>query len=414
MKPRNSGDTVGKKKKKQNSGFRDKGVLANQTSIASHSTVTNISNATYKILEVNLDAGSLRLFLLIPFPPFLLDIHRELSAMSANATSDSSLPAGSPTFAMLFAPVFWGFCAALMLCGISAMQGYMYFNRYNDKLGVRIVAATMLILEFVSIALVAQSVYYYTVPSFGNLVPIHHITKELVMECLIGGVITFIGQMFFVYQLWMVKSSGSGIFPTVMRLVVVAFSIVGLVTSVGCSTMMFIYPQEILANRNHKFAIFAGISKTFGAAADVVATIAMCMFLSSADTGITGTSSMLKSLMHLIINRGILVTAAQVSLTTTFFAAPKHLYWLAIHINTTRLYVNTFFGMLNARTEIRDRFTKSENMTFPGDTTFRSHRLTAAKATFAAGGGEKMGDLDGQEYSMGQIRVTTSSTVAEI
>jgi len=332
--------------------------------------------------------------------------------MSANATSDDSLPSGAPTFATLFAPVFWGFVAAVMLVGISAMQGYMYFNRYNDKLGVRIVAALMLILDFVSIALVAQSVYYYTVASFGNLVPIHHITTELVLECLIGGVITFIGQMFFVYQLWMIKSSVNGILPSIMRLVVLAFAIVGLVTSVGCSTMMFIHPQNVLANRNPKFAIFAGISKTFGAAADVVATIAMCMFLASSDTGITGTSSMLKSLMHLIINRGVLVTTAQVLLTTTFFAAPTHLYWLAVHINTTRLYVNTFFGMLNARTDIRDRFTKSENMTFP-ETTFRSHRLTVGKASLA-GGGEKISQLDAQEFSMGQIRVTTSSTVAEI
>jgi hypothetical protein len=45
-------------------------------------------------------------------------------------------------------------------------------------------------------------------------------------------------------------------------------------------------------------------------------------------------------------------------------------------------------GMLNARTDIRDRFTKSENMTFP-ETTFRSHRLTVGKASLA-GGGEKV------------------------
>ncbi|KAJ7730144.1 hypothetical protein B0H16DRAFT_1775188 [Mycena metata] len=330
--------------------------------------------------------------------------------MSANATS---LPDGSGSYAKLFGPVFWGFCVALMLCGISAMQGYMYFNRYNDKLGVRMVAALMLILDFVSIALVAQSVYYYTLPAFGNFGPIQHITKELVMECLIGGVITFIGQMFFVYQLWMVKSSVSGILPAVMRLVVLTFGTVGLVTSIGCATMMFVFPQEILANRNQKFAVFAGISKAFGAGADIVATIAMCMFLASADTGITRTSSMLRSLMHLIINRGILVTAAQILLVTTFFSAPKHLYWLAIHINTTRLYVNTFFGMLNARTEIRDRFTKTDNLSFPGEATFRSHRVTVGKTSIAVGG-EKMGQLDAQEFSMGQIRVTTSSHVAEI
>jgi hypothetical protein len=46
--------------------------------------------------------------------------------------------------------------------------------------------------------------------------------------------------------------------------------------------------------------------------------------------------------MHLIINRGILVTAAQILLLVTFFGTPNHLYWMAVHINTTKLYVNTF------------------------------------------------------------------------
>jgi hypothetical protein len=79
------------------------------------------------------------------------------------------------------------------------------------------------------------------------------------------------------------------------------------------------------------------------------------------------TSSLLKSLMNLVINRGLLVTAAQIILLITFFASSGHLYWsvsfsippsscllpfhvcqltrphrLAVHINTTKLYVNTF------------------------------------------------------------------------
>jgi hypothetical protein len=69
---------------------------------------------------------------------------------------------------------------------------------------------------------------------------------------------------------------------------------------------------------------------------------------------------MLRSFMHLVITRGILVTAAQILLLITFFATTGHLYWyvvlsnntyethtcrthrLAIHITTTKLYINTF------------------------------------------------------------------------
>ncbi|KAF8144930.1 hypothetical protein K438DRAFT_2100370 [Mycena galopus ATCC 62051] len=320
--------------------------------------------------------------------------------MSANSTVSGATV--GPSFAEIFGPVFWGFCVSLLLGGVSAMQGYLYFTRYNDKL---------------------------LLPHFGSFVPLNAVTKyawffvdlhfvnssfssrELTVECLIAAVITFISQMYFVYQLYIVNSSipsvkSPGMTAAVMKSLIVVFGTIGL----GCVGMMFLYPHSIFMNRNNVFAILAGINKGFGAAADIVATISMCMFLKSADTGIKRTSSMLKSLMHLVINRGLLVTAAQILLLITFFATAGHLYWLAVHINTTKLYVNTFFGMLNARTSLQERFATG-HMSISGDTTANSQRFSAVPKMAAR---EKFGDLDTQDYPMGAIRVTTSSTVANI
>ncbi|KAF7361127.1 hypothetical protein MSAN_01144500 [Mycena sanguinolenta] len=316
--------------------------------------------------------------------------------MSANATVPGAT--GGPTFAEDSVLLYWG---------VSGLQGYMYFTRYNDKLWVRAVAATMLILDFVSVALICQSMYYYMLPHFGSFAPLSAVTKELSIECLIAAVITFISQMYFAYQLYMVKSPG--ITAAVMNSLVILFGIIGLGGAVGCVGMMFLYPHSIFMNRNHVFAILAGIAKGFGAAADIVATIAMCMFLKSAETGMKRTSGMLKSLMHLVINRGILVTVAQILLLITFFATAGHLYWLAVHINTTKLYVNTFFGMLNARTSLQERFATG-HMSMSGETTVNTLRLAAPMSPKR----EKMGELDTQDYAMSAIRVTTSSTVADI
>ncbi|KAJ7243922.1 hypothetical protein B0H12DRAFT_816588 [Mycena haematopus] len=323
--------------------------------------------------------------------------------MSTNAT----VPAATgPTFAQIFGPVFWGFCVSLILGGVSALQGYLYFTRYNDKLLVRSVAATMLVLDFLSVALICQSMYYYMLPHFGSFAPLNAVTKELSIECLIAAVITFISQMYFVYQLYMVRSPGMT--AAVMKSLVILFGTIGLGGAVGCVGMMFIYPHSIFMNRNHTFAILAGIAKGFGAAADIIATIAMCMFLKSANTGIKRTSSLLRSLMHLVINRGILVTVAQILLLITFFATAGHLYWLAVHINTTKLYVNTFFGMLNARMSLQEQFATGP-MSMSGDTTVNTLRLAPVTPKR-----EKFGELDNQDYSMGAVHVTTSSTVADI
>ncbi|KAF7327742.1 hypothetical protein MKEN_00353800 [Mycena kentingensis (nom. inval.)] len=345
--------------------------------------------------------------------------------------NDAAAPS-MPSYAQVFGPVFWGFCVALILCGVSALQGYLYFTRYNDKLGVRLLAIMMLSLDFVSMALICQSMYYYMLPHFGSFAPLGAVTPELSIECLISAIITFSSQMYFVYQLHLVKSPSRT--NMTMKVLVVLLGTVGLAGATGCVGMMFLYPGNVFMDRNTTFAILAGIAKGFGAAADIIATIAMCLFLKEAKTGISRTSSLLRSLMHLVINRGILVTAAQILLLITFFATSGHLYWLAVHINTTKLYVNTFFGMLNARTALQDRYAGSGHMSLSNpetaSMTLNSRRMTGAGLaafnfkgghTAMQGGspnskmsdGEKL-DLEAAGYALGEIRVTTSSTVANI
>ncbi|CAK5278722.1 unnamed protein product [Mycena citricolor] len=311
----------------------------------------------------------------------------------------------------------------LGLCGVTALQGYLYFTRYQDKIGVRLVAGMMIGLDFLSMALISQSVYYYMLPYFGSFTPLNAVTKELSIECLISAMITFTSQMYFVYQLHMVKNPGTP--GVLMKYLVIVMGTVGLAGGIGCVVLMFTHPHEIFMNRKPSFAILAGISKAFGASADIVATIAMCMFLKSAETGMSGTSSLLKSLTHLFINRGILVTAAQILLLITFFATSGHLYWLAVHVNTTKLYVNTFFGMLNARAVIRERATGPGQMSLSsesGNLTMCRKRGSVPMTTAMSSCPEKhlTANFDVEvdsgigDYAMNEIMVTRSSTVAEI
>jgi len=204
----------------------------------------------------------------------------------------------------------------------------------------------MIILDILSSALVAQSVYYYLVPHFGSLAPLGSITTELSVECFVSTAITFISQLFFVNQIYAVsKGRRSWVIPSVVSVLAFAAFAFG----VACTTSMVIFKHNILTGRNATFALFFGLAKGFGAAADIVSTIALCVFLSSSRSGITQTNSLINSLMQFVIHRGALVTLIQTLLLVTFFSAPQHLYWLAFHVNVTKLYVNVFFAMLNAR-----------------------------------------------------------------
>ncbi|KAF7416267.1 hypothetical protein PC9H_002532 [Pleurotus ostreatus] len=271
-------------------------------------------------------------------------------------------------------PVYWGTVISLVLGGITVLQAYIYFPHPSDRLFIQLTAGSMVVFDFVSSALVAQSVYYYTVPHFGSVVPLASITPELSAECLLSTIITFISQLYFVIQINAVTKTGraSRIIPISVGL----FSILAFVFGVACTSVMFIFHHNVLDNREEHFERFFGLAKGFGALTDIIATIAMCKLLSDSKTGITSTHSLLKSLIRFIVHRGVLVTLIQTLLLITFYAVPSNLAWLAFHVNVTKLYANTFFAMLNARERLKERYTPNTTSI----TNFSQGRLSTKQA----------------------------------
>ncbi|KAG5721562.1 hypothetical protein E4T56_gene13055 [Termitomyces sp. T112] len=267
-----------------------------------------------------------------------------------------------------FGPIYWGFVVSLFLGGITIVQGYIYFFAgQKDKLLVRWTAFLMLFMDLASSALIAQSVYYYLIPNFGSLLPLISVTPELSAECLISTMITFNSQMYFVYQLYIVRRLNKGrwlILGVISGCAFMAFA-----GGVACVVTMYIFHRGVLANRNDMFAIFFGFAKGFGALADILATIAMCIYLTGSRTGILDTNSLLRRLVGFVIHRGALVTLIQSLLLISFYAAPHNLYWLAFHINVTKLYANTFFAMLNGRNHYKERRHTRSSVLAPSLTT---------------------------------------------
>ncbi|KDR76630.1 hypothetical protein GALMADRAFT_139541 [Galerina marginata CBS 339.88] len=249
------------------------------------------------------------------------------------------------------APLYWGFVVSLLLGGITIVQAYIYFPAQQDRFWARFTNFSR-ILDLLSSILIAQSVYYYLIPHFGSLQPLSSVTPELSAECLVSTMITFISQAFFVYQLYNVKRLDSTrwiVLGSIAGCAIIAFA-----GGIACVASMYVFHHGVLSNRNGTFSIFFGIAKGFGAATDIIATAAMCMYLTSSRTGIERTTTLLNKLMRYVIHRGVLVTLIQTVLLVTFYAAPDHLYWIAFHINVTKLYANTFFAMLNGRRSLQD------------------------------------------------------------
>ncbi|KJA25129.1 hypothetical protein HYPSUDRAFT_161287 [Hypholoma sublateritium FD-334 SS-4] len=262
-------------------------------------------------------------------------------------------PANFVDISSPFSPIYWGFVLSLLFGGVTIVQAYIYFLHSRDRLEVKLLATFISVLDFVDSVLVAYSIYYFLIPQFGSLFRLSFLPWELTAECILASIITVISQMYFVYQLVAAKRFGHGNWFVIVTIGIL--SCISLAGGIACVVSMSLFDRGVLANRNHIFSIAFGFSKGFSALADILATIAMCIFLKSARVGLSRTNSLLNDLVRVIFMRGVLVTIAQTLLVISFYALPTRLTWMAFHINVAKLYVNTFFAMLNGREHLREK-----------------------------------------------------------
>jgi len=256
----------------------------------------------------------------------------------------------------IFAPFYWGAVISFILSGITILQAYNYFPSH-DRMLIQVLAAVMIALDVASTGFVSQALYYYVVPHFGSLIPLQSLVPTLAAECFVSVFITLISQTYFAWQIRAVKTIGpSSIWPkTIIPGLVMLFALVSFGAGLGCSVVMITHSRNILTDKAYVFVVLAGINKAGSAVADIIATIALCYQLAVSRTGIKQTDSMLNILMQYVVQRGVLITMIQTLILVIFLGTGTHIYWLAFHVNVTRLYANTFFAMLNGRQSLREK-----------------------------------------------------------
>ncbi|KAF8892752.1 hypothetical protein CPB85DRAFT_1440773 [Mucidula mucida] len=282
-----------------------------------------------------------------------------------SSSGDATVMAPGPAWpgydmTVIFAPLYWGTVMSFIFSGITLLQGYIYFPS-KDRKAVQVVAATMLLLDSISTFLCAEGMYVYLIPNFGSMIPLGSLAISLSVDCYLSVLITFISQMYFAWQIYTVMGTNqNGLRRYILPVAVTLFAHVAFFGGIACSTIMIVDKTMILANRSYRFAVAVAIAKGAAALADVIATVSLCYGLSSARTGFQKTDGLIRTLVTYTVQRGIAVTLIQVMFLVLFYGTSQHLYWLALHVNMTRLYANTFFAMLNGRDRLKRTKGESE------------------------------------------------------
>ncbi|KAJ7837827.1 hypothetical protein B0H14DRAFT_3459962 [Mycena olivaceomarginata] len=256
-----------------------------------------------------------------------------------------------------FGPVFWGIIFNLIFFGMSLCQALNYFRTAGkDRAFVKFAALGMIVL-------VISVTWTDLVVDFGGMAQFMGTNTQIGVECVISACIAFLAQMYFVSQICHVKPAG--VKGNCVLYSVVPLTSLFLVFGLACAAVMLM--NQMTPHYNLHFQLVFGGAKGANAA------------------GIASTSNLLDALSTLFMNRGAAVTLLQIFTFIMFFAFENPQYWLAPHLLLTKMYVNTFFAILNSRQYLREKHLGTFVSSLPGSTQVakNSHSFTSSPMAFA-------------------------------
>ncbi|GJE92488.1 hypothetical protein PsYK624_086420 [Phanerochaete sordida] len=288
-----------------------------------------------------------------------------------------------------------GGLVSAMLYGITSTQTAVYYQReHGDRLLVKGVVLILWLLDSFDMALICHILYWYLINNYGNPLSLAVPVWSIILHVLVTSLTQFVVRAMFAWRVWCF-SRGNWIPATVISVVNTAELVTAVVITIKCFHTTFVGLQRLDA------LVFLEFGTGFSG--DCLVALCLCYFLHTSRTGLRRTESMINILMAYVINTG-LFTALTSSVSLILFAVKSdNFIYVAVYFQLSKLYVNAYLAMLNARDKIRER----SNDVVSIHLSHLSNSRTGAAQSGAASQGVRSGLSFAKDDQMLSIRVDT-------
>ncbi|KAG2057342.1 hypothetical protein BDR06DRAFT_930996 [Suillus hirtellus] len=241
--------------------------------------------------------------------------------------------------------LFIGVILAAVLFGLTNVQAFIYLQAHRNA-GItffKLVITWLWISDALHLALTIHCVYYYLVNNYANFGVLTEIVWSLKLQLVINALIVPMVQLLYVHRIWKISEGRSRVLPAISLGMV-------LVLSSGV-----VIP---LAWEQCRVKFFRDLAKTMwstylclGAAnfIDIIITSSLCYLLATSRTGFSCTDSFITKLVGYTVSTGCLTSIFSVSIIITCAVMPTTFIFIGLQFLVTKLYVNSFIALLNAR-----------------------------------------------------------------
>lgn len=249
----------------------------------------------------------------------------------------------APTLGNTVGALLLGLVGSSFLYGITTLQTYWYYHRFHrDSLLHKFSVGLLWALDTFNLALTIHAVYMYIVPGFGKLEGLLHIYWSIKVQVSINVVVVLIVQSLYAYRVWILGGYHRGLLGYFVIAVVAGGFAIGIILAYQVSTVNLYTELGAIS-----WAINASLATS--TAIDFMIAAAMCFYLRKSKGTQAQLNTRISRMMQYMLSSGLFTSACSLSAMFSYILLPDTFIYLAVQFILTKLYVGSFFAMLNAR-----------------------------------------------------------------
>ncbi|KAJ7452708.1 hypothetical protein B0H11DRAFT_2072683 [Mycena galericulata] len=250
------------------------------------------------------------------------------------------------TMDLTYGAMLIGVLIATFFQGILSVQAYMYYENFPDDLRrLKLLVATVWLLDVTHLILICDSCYHYLITSWGDNAALLVSTPELDLHLIFVGLATLLCQGFFLHRIWTFSKRNWILTGLLSAACLAAFGLEVTISSQLLTVRSVSYFSDLTSEA---VAVFAA-----GGAADMAITMALVFYLQQGTSQFDRTNFVVAQVVNYTVATGFATSLLAVACLIAYLAAPHTFVFIAMHFSLGRLYTNALLATLNSRRNLR-------------------------------------------------------------
>ncbi|KAJ2913656.1 hypothetical protein MD484_g6756, partial [Candolleomyces efflorescens] len=249
--------------------------------------------------------------------------------------------------ARTFGALMLGGIAAILFCGITQAQVFLYFKLYpRDRIFIKILVLFIWMLDTLHSAFITAALWDHLISHFGDSARIDHVPWSLALTIAITAVLTFSVHCFLIYRIH--QLSGQKLYIAVPLGMMACARV-----SFACLTTAKLVQLRSLELFVTQFTWSFTTGLTISTVLDIFITVLLCYLLRSRQKQYSSMNRVLDALILYTFESGALTMAATLVCLITWLTMPENLIFMGLHFVISKFYANSLLTTLNTRANLK-------------------------------------------------------------